>query len=927
LASDSGFRPSPDNLALLASSDYVEELHRQWLENPASLSEEWQLFFAGFDLGISPTGAVASERGANQSKVASLIFAYRNIGHLLAYLDPLRDPPETVEALELATFDLSEDNLDDVFDTGHLGGPGKATLREILTVLRDTYCRTIGVEYLHLQDRDLRRWLQGEMEPTRNRPELDRDKKLRILGQLIDAELFETFTHSRYQGQKRFSLEGADSLIPALHQFIETAADTGAEEIVIGMAHRGRLNVLANILGKPYSMIFHEFEDNIRPDRYGGDGDVKYHRGYSSDYQTTSGKTVHLSLTANPSHLEAVDPVVEGRVRAKQRRHDDTELRVKVLPLLIHGDAAFAGQGLVAETLNLSQLKGYQTGGTVHIIVNNQIGFTTLPGDARSTRYPTDVAKMVEAPIFHVNGDDPEAVVHVIDLALRFRQKFGRDVVVDIVCYRRHGHNEGDEPAFTQPLMYQKIQNRPSTRSIYQLQLEGAHDITLDESTELTDGFQGRMLEAFKDVKESCPLPGGEVHAFGGNWIGLDKAYCFECSDTGVKHQALIEIARTLTTVPGGFHLNRKVERRLAAQFHAVEGMGAVDWALAELLAFGSLLTDGIPVRLSGQDSIRGTFSHRHAGWFDSKSGEIYVPLNNIRPNQARFCAYNSMLSEAAVLGFDYGYSLVEPNMLVIWEAQFGDFSNGAQVIIDQFITSAQDKWQRGSGIVLLLPHGYEGQGPEHSNAYLERYLMACAEDNIQVCNLSTPAQYFHVLRRQLKTDFRRPLVIMAPKSLLRHKRAVSPVEDLISGQFHEILDDPTPPQRSRRLVLCSGKVYYDLLAAREEQSIDDVAIVRIEQFYPFNDELFDRVISAYREAPEVFWVQEETSNRGGWNYMMPRLREVFPECDVKYVGRGPSASPATGSAGVHREEQQAIVRRALTTKSRKKVQTVGPVS
>ena len=723
--------PSPDNLALLASSDYVEEYYRQWQEDPSSLSEGWRLFFAGFDLAVSPSSAAADARAADQSRVASLIFAYRNVGHLVAELDPLGDNLESHPLLGLENFDLGEDDLDKVFDTGHMGGPTRITLREILAVLRETYCRTVGVEYLHIQDRDVRRWLQSEMEPIRNQPDVSREKKHRILGQLIDAELFESFTHSRYQGQKRFSLEGAESLIPAIHQFIETAGESGAEEMVLGMAHRGRLNVLANILRKPYSMIFHEFEDNIRPDRFGGDGDVKYHRGYTSDYETTSGATVHISLTANPSHLEAVDPVVEGRTRAKQRNHDDTVLRKKVLPLLIHGDAAFSGQGLVAETFNLSQLKGYRTGGTVHIVVNNQIGFTTLPGESRSTRYPTDIAKMVEAPIFHVNGDDPEAVVHVVDLALRFRQKFGRDVVVDMVCYRKHGHNEGDEPAFTQPLMYQKIQNRPSTREVYQLQLEGAHDITLEESADLRDAFQGRLLEAFKSAKESCPLPGGDEHAYTGNWKGLDKPYCFACQTTGVAHERLVEIASALTTVPESFNLNRKVGRRLAENFRTVEEKGEVDWGLGELLAFGSLLREGVPVRLSGQDSIRGTFSHRHAAWFDGKTQEIYVPLANIHADQAHFCAYNSMLSEAAVLGFDYGYSLVEPKMLVIWEAQFGDFANGAQMIIDQFITAAQDKWQRGSGLVMLLPHGYEGQGPEHSNAYLERYLMACAEDNI----------------------------------------------------------------------------------------------------------------------------------------------------------------------------------------------------
>jgi 2-oxoglutarate dehydrogenase E1 component len=891
-------------------------MYEQWQQDPSSMSEEWRLFFSGFDLAARPSGAIASERAADQSKVVSIIFAYRNLGHLIAHLDPLGDNRESHPLLELETFGLGEEHLDQVYDTGHLGGPKRATLREILDLLKDTYCRTIGVEYLHIQDTHVRRWFQKEMEPIRNRPDFDREKKHRILGQLIDAELFESFTHGRYQGQKRFSLEGAESLIPALHQFIETSAETGAEEVVMGMAHRGRLNVLANILRKPHELIFHEFEDNVRPDPYGGDGDVKYHRGYSSDYLTTSGRSIHISLTANPSHLEAVDPVVEGRTRAKQRLRGDTDERKKVLPVLMHGDAAFAGQGLVAETFNLSQLKGYATGGTVHIVVNNQIGFTTLPGEARSTRYPTDVSKMVEAPILHVNGDDPEAVVHVVDLALRFRQEFKRDVVIDMVCYRKHGHNEGDEPAFTQPLMYQKIHNRPSARAIYQLQLEASHDITLEESEKLTNSLQQRLVDAFQAAKEACALDSDDGHAFAGIWKDFAHRHCFDCTETGVEHDDLLKVGRALTTIPEGFQLNRKVGRRLPAQMEAVEAKGSIDWGLAELLAFGSLLIDGTPVRLSGQDSMRGTFSHRHAAWFDTRSQELYVPLNNIGPGQARFCVYNSMLSEAAVLGFDYGYSLVEPNMLVIWEAQFGDFANGAQVIIDQFISAAYDKWHRVSGLVMLLPHGYEGQGPEHSNAYLERYLMACAEDNMQVCNLTTPAQYFHALRRQIMANFRRPLVIMSPKSLLRHKQAVSPLDDLIVGRFQEILEDPLTPENPRRLVLCSGKLYYDLAAAREDGGIDDVAIVRVEQFYPFHTELFERVVTPYRDAEEVIWAQEETQNRGGWTFMMPRLQELFPDRPVRYVGREPSASPATGSSRIHRQQQAELVRQALGTRN-----------
>ena len=913
MASHSSSGPTPPALSVLSSADYVDEMYEQWRLDPSSVSEDWRLFFTGFDLAMCPRPCVAGDRADLQSRVASLIYAYRNIGHFIAQVNPLEDNPTSHPYLEMETYDLTEEHLDEVFDTGHMGGPKRITLREIIDILHDTYCRAVGIEYIHIQDIHIRRWLQQELEPIRSRPEFPPERKIEILRQLIDAELFESFTHSRYMGQKRFSLEGAESLIPALHQFMETAADTGADEVVMGMAHRGRLNVLANILRKPYTMIFHEFEDNLAPDPVGGDGDVKYHRGYSSVYETRDGTTIHLSLTANPSHLEAVDPVVEGRTRAKQRRRNDTVLRRKILPILIHGDAAFAGQGLVAETFNLSQLKGYRTGGTLHIVVNNQIGFTTLPGEARSSRYPTDVAKLVEAPIFHVNGDDPEAVCFVVDLALRFRQKFGRDVVIDMLCYRKHGHSEGDEPAFTQPLMYQKIKTHPSVREIYQNRLEQEHVLSLDESTRLSGEFTDRLYDAFKSVKESCPITSDLDHAFTGLWSGLNNPHTFKPVKTGVKHKTLVEIARALTTVPDGFHQNRKVGRRLEAEYEAVAKRKSVDWGLAELLAYGTLLNEDLPVRLSGQDSIRGTFSQRHAAWFDTRNQEVYVPLNHIRDGQAELCLYNSMLSEAAVLGFDYGYSLVEPNMLVLWEAQFGDFANGAQVIIDQFISAALDKWQRSSGLVMLLPHGYEGQGPEHSNAYLERYLTMCAEDNIQVCNLTTPAQYFHALRRQLHRDIRRPLVVMAPKSLLRHKRATSPVSDLVKGHFSEMLDDPTRPSKKvRRLLLCSGKVFYDVIEGRETDGVDDVAVIRVEQFYPFNTQLFTSLVEPHLGAREIVWVQEETQNRGGWGFMLQRFAELYPRRRLRYVGREPSASPATGSARIHREQQAALVSEAL---------------
>jgi 2-oxoglutarate dehydrogenase E1 component len=904
-------KSGPHSLSLLSSPEYVDELYQQWKDNPSSLPDQWQAFFSGFDLGAG-TSMPSSEEAADQSKVVGLIFAYRNVGHLIADVDPLGDGDPHDPIFDLETHGLSEEHLDRIYDTGHLGGPKRISLRDLIHYLRKCYCRKIGVEYLHIQDREVRRWLQEQMEPVLNKPEVPNDKKRRILEQLMHAEVFESFLNTRYQGQKRFSLEGVEAAIPALQQFMDTVAQTGAEEVVMGMAHRGRLNVLVNILSKPLDLVFHEFEDNLKTTDY-ADGDVKYHRGYSSDYTTSSGMELHISLTANPSHLEAVDPVVEGRARAKQRRRDDTEQRTKVIPLLLHGDAAFAGQGLVAETLNLSQLPGYRTGGTVHLIINNQIGFTTTAVEARSSRYPTDIAKLVEAPIFHVNGEDPEAVVWVIEMAVKFRQEFHRDVVVDIIGYRRHGHNEGDEPAFTQPLMYQKIANRPSVRELYQLQLEGEHAITLDESAHYRDELQNMLIEKHREAQESCPLPGDDdFHAFHELWTGFNNPYTFDPGETSVSEEVLDQVITALTTVPDGFELNRKVGRRLPMIKKVIDQRGEVDWPLAELLAFGTLLQEGLPVRLSGQDSVRGTFSHRHAAWYDTHSQEKYVPLNHISDDQASFCVYNSLLSEAAVLGFDYGYSLVEPNMLVLWEAQFGDFANGAQVIIDQFITPALDKWQRGSGIVMLLPHGYEGQGPEHSNAYLERYLTLCAEENIQVCNLTTPGQFFHALRRQLKRNLRRPLVIMSPKSLLRSKLCVSPVDELVNGRFREILDDPNPPKKARRLVLCSGKVYYDLVTGREEAGVKDVAIVRIEQLYPFNEEMFTTITRPYRTSENIAWAQEETANRGGWGYMMPHLQKAFPDHPLRYIGRGPSASPATGSPRVHREQQQAIVDQAL---------------
>lgn len=892
-----------------ASPEFVEELYGLWKRDRGSVSRDWDFFFQGFEAGLEHEAPERVETERYQSCVDRLIDAYRSVGHLAARTDPLGEVPEEPPDLTLAWHGLSEDDLSGIVETGFFGGPDRAPLGDVVELLRDTYCRTVGVEYQHNHAAAVRAWLRERMEPIRNRPEFPRTKKTEILENLIDAEVFENFIQRRYPGQKRFSLEGAESLIPALHHFMEIAGELGIREVFIGMAHRGRLNVLANILNKPYSMIFYEFEDIRDPDFVDGDADVKYHRGFSSVHKTARGAEVGITLTANPSHLEAVDPVVEGQVRARQRRLNDLEHRRKVVPLLIHGDAAFSGQGLVAETFNLSQLKGYRTGGTVHIVVNNQIGFTTEPEESRSTQYPTDVAKMVSAPIFHVNGDDPEAVIHVVELALRYRQEFSADAVVDLVCYRRHGHNEGDEPSFTQPLLYKKIRNRPPVRELYTKDLLQRGELTEEQEDNISNALRRRLDKALHSAKEGQPEKGPP--AFKGLWKGLDHEYSHEPIDTSVDRSALLKVARALTAVPPGFKLNKKIARHLPERLEVVEKGGQVDWPYAELLSLGSLLSEELPVRFSGQDSRRGTFSQRHSVWQDVSSDEPYVPLNHIHDGQARFCVYNSMLSEAAVLGFDYGYSLAEPNMLVIWEAQFGDFVNGAQVIIDQFLTTSESKWQRTSGLVLLLPHGYEGQGPEHSNAYLERYLAACAEDNLQVANLSTPANYFHALRRQVKRNFRRPLIVMSPKSLLRHPLCLSDLEELTGGGFREVLPDPDPPQKVRRLAICSGKVFYDLLERRREMEKSRTAIVRLEQFYPFPSRALEDALEGYSKAESVVWVQEEPQNRGGWTFIEPRLRVLLGR-QVGYVGRPASASPATGSLSVHKKEQQQLVEEAL---------------
>jgi 2-oxoglutarate dehydrogenase E1 component len=899
---------TPASFANRSNLAAIEAAYQRWRENPASVEESWRLFFEGFELGSGRTPLPAVSSGT-QTSIVRLIDAYRDLGHFLAHLDPLSEPKTSYPLLELSEFGLNESDLDRVFDTSHFVGLPRATLRELLAALRETYCRTIGVEYMHIQDTHIRRWLQERMEPRRNEPNFARRRKFRILMDLHFAELFEKFLQTRYVGQKRFSLEGAETLIPLLDAVAEKAADTGVREIVMGMAHRGRLNVLANIIGKPYQEIFSEFEENFLPESIDGDGDVKYHLGFSADRVFAKGKSIHLSLTPNPSHLEAVDPVVEGRTRAKQYLFGDHERRLGI-PLLIHGDAAFAGQGLVAETLNLSKLAGYTTGGTVHVVVNNQIGFTTSPSDARSTTYCTDVAKMIQVPIFHVNAEDPEAAVYVAELALDFRQTFRSDVVIDLFCYRRHGHNEGDEPSFTQPLMYSKIKERPTLSEVYTEKLIMDGDLTADETEALDAEFQAKLQAAQQEVKTGPPRRRA-VSSFGGRWSGLTRVYSFAPVDTAVPEATLDQITDALTTVPDHFTLNPKIARLLDVRRTEMTERRPIDWSFAEALAFGSLLLEGTPVRLSGQDSRRGTFSQRHAVLYDARTGERYFPLNALGGQQAQFTAYDSLLSEAAVLGFEFGYALDAPDTLVLWEAQFGDFANGAQVIIDQFVVGSDSKWQRDNGLVMLLPHGYEGQGPEHSSARPERYLQMCADDNIQVCNLTTPAQYFHLLRRQMKRKFRKPLILMTPKSLLRHKEAVSPVEQFTSGHFEEILDDTAADSgRVRRVLLCSGKVYYDLADFRTQKGAEDAAIVRVEQFYPLREDVLKQVLARYRKAREWAWVQEESQNMGGWTFMDQRLRALG--CPVEYVGRDASASPATGSLKVHQREQRELVEAAF---------------
>ena len=928
-----------------SNAAFIEALFEDYARDPDSVEPSWRAYFDEMNGSQSarakPNGGsaapaaaaaaeeprsvpAAAEAGVPAATVDSiralmLIRAHRVRGHLRAGLDPLgRDTDNNHPELDPASYGFGDSDYDRPIYVDGVLGMQWATLKDVVSVVRDTYCGRIGVEFMHIQDAQQKAWIQMAMEGSRNRANLSAGDKLEILRQLDEAEGFERFLDIKYPGTKRFSLEGSESIVPALETLIEGAAAWGVRDIIIGMAHRGRLNVLTSIMGKSYAAVFSEFQgEAAHPADVQGSGDVKYHLGVSADRELPDGSRIHLSLTPNPSHLEAVNPVVLGKVRAKQMLEGDTE-RERVMGILLHGDAAFAGQGMVAETLELSNLRGYRTGGTIHIIVNNQIGFTTSPSFARSSPYPSDAAKIIQAPIFHANGDDPEAVVHVCRMAAEYRQRFHRDIVIDVFCYRRHGHNEGDEPAFTQPMMYRAIEQQATTRQIYSERLVAEGVLSADEATGLAEAFQARLEDEMEASKSYRP---NKADWLEGAWSGFEAAPAEHGpGETAVETDVLRQVGAAISAVPAEFNLHPRLNRVLGARRKMVDSGEKIDWAMAEALAFGSLLLEGNSVRLSGQDCSRGTFSQRHAALFDQHSEARHIPLNHIAEQQACFELADSLLSEVGVLGFEYGYSIAEPNTLVLWEAQFGDFANGAQVVIDQFIASGESKWLRMSGLVMLLPHGHEGQGPEHSSARVERYLQLAAERNIQIVNCTTPASYFHVLRRQLRRSYRKPLIVMSPKSLLRHKRCTSSLQDFAPGTyFHRVIgeaDGYTLGEQIRRVVLCSGKVYYDLLERRDEQGIEDVALLRMEQITPFPGRSLTVELAKYPEA-EIVWCQEEPQNQGAWSYVQARIDTVLEGLGetprrISYIGRPEAASPASGSYKTHLSEQALLVGDAL---------------
>ncbi|MEI6764688.1 MAG: 2-oxoglutarate dehydrogenase E1 component [Bacteroidota bacterium] len=902
-----------DNFSYLenANAFYLDELHRQYLENPSAVDPGWQRFFEGFEFARKQYPLKKSSAGSafdDEVKVINLVNAYRERGHYFTLTNPVRTRRQYSPTLDIENFGLVEKDLDRTFAAGSELGLGAATLRHIVEELKITYCSHLGVEYMYIRRPEIVSWLKQNMESRRNKSAFSAEQKKMILHKVSEAVLFERYLHTRYPGQKSFSLEGAEALIPALDAVIRKGAAHGCLEFVIGMPHRGRLNVLANILHKSYEAIFTEFAGAPFEDHY-LQGDVKYHLGYSSDYETGEGRPVHLTLTPNPSHLEAVGPVVEGIVRAKTDKYNDCT-GSKVVPILIHGDASVSGQGVIYELLQMSELQGYRTGGTIHIVVNNQIGFTTNYQDGRSSIYCTDVAKTIQSPIFHVNGDDVEAVVYTVLLAMDYRKKFHKDVFIDLLCYRRYGHNESDEPRYTQPLLYKIIEKHPNLLDIYIEKLRNEGVIGISETALIKEQFDRMLEDGYLASKQKTHAT---IRAFLENlWTGIvraDTTIIHKEFETGIAPLLLNEIGTKITQLPAEKTFFKKIVKLQSDRRAMLSENGNVDWAMAELLAMGSLLQEGFPVRLSGQDVKRGTFSQRHSVLTVEDSEEEFIPLNTISDSQAKFDVYNSLLSEYGVLGFEYGYALATPNGLTIWEAQFGDFGNGGQIIIDQFLTCAEEKWNVMNGLVLLLPHGYEGQGPEHSSGRLERFMVLCAGNNITVANCSTPANYFHLLRRQLHRPFRKPLVVFTPKSLLRNPACVSSPEAFTAGSFSEIMDDATTAaEKITRIILCTGKIYYELADERNKNGIDTVAIIRIEQLFPLDTEKLQKIMSRYRGAIEFLWVQEEPANMGAGPFMMRSL--TFSPFIL--VARPESGSPATGSAQVHKIEQRQIIERAF---------------
>jgi 2-oxoglutarate dehydrogenase E1 component len=895
------------------NAQYIESMHATWKQDNKAVPKQWQDFFRGFELDNSLSlkeGQKECIREA-QTSVDSLIYHYRSAGHYAANLDPLGVTTQNDSHLQLQSFGLDESHLDELFDPGHLDMQNPSPLRDIIAKLKATYCENIGVEYLHIEDTKQRRWLQNQMEPVNNKPELEPAIKKTILHKLIEATTLEHFCATRYIGKKRFSLEGSESLIPMMHELINSAGDSNVEVVTIGMAHRGRINVLVNILNKTYDQLFTEFEENWAEAYVGGGGDVKYHLGYSADVLTDNNKPVHITLASNPSHLEFGHSVVLGKARARQRTQHE-ENRALCIPLIIHGDASFPGQGIVAEMFNMAHLDGYTVGGSIHFVVNNQIGFTTNPHDSYSGRYCTDIAKMVSAPIFHVNGDDPEACVHVVKLAVAYRQTFHNDVVIDVWGYRKHGHNESDEPAYTQPTMYEHVRKMKNVTDKYAQKLIEQNIINPEQRKIMSEEIRASLDESQQRTLENPVEPQIPPYRKTTVWEGLRGDPTLRKTDTTVSVDILKKVSNVLGTVPEQFSVHPKLKKMLEMRSSVVNDNLPLDWGMGELLAYGTLLEEGSPVRLTGQDVERGTFSHRHAILFDNVSGEPFMALNQISNNQATICVHNSPLTENACLGFEYGYSLGDPKMLIVWEAQFGDFANGAQVIIDQFISSAEVKWQRASGIVLLLPHGYEGQGPEHSSARLERFLALCAGNNMTVIYPTTPAQIFHALRRQIKWNFRKPLVVMSPKSLLRHPLATSEVSELTESGFKSVIDENhEAPSLIKRVIFCTGKVYYDLFDYRKKVGADDsIALVRIEELYPFPQIALNAITHRYADA-EFMFVQEEPENMGAWRHIDSAFRDNL-DISLTRVCRRPCASPAVASNKMHTIEQHRILVEAI---------------